>query len=172
VLPSEYLEKGAKLAQEFSASLVAVIAGGDTRFQSVKNGLQSLEDNSLVFVHDAVRCLVTPGLIKRCAEGAIEKGNAVPAISATDTIRIENKSGNEQLDRNKVKIIQTPQVFPAGILKKAFEQPYKYSFTDEASVAEALGVEINLVEGESANIKITTPADLLLAEKILEQPRI
>ena len=169
VLPAEHLEKGQDVINHFPSHKIQVTTGGETRFNSVKNGLGMIDDDSLVFVHDAVRCLVTPGLIKRCAQAAIERGNAVPAISATDTIRLETSGGNELIDRNKVKLIQTPQVFQSDVLKKAFERPYKDSFTDEATVVESLGIEINLVEGENDNIKITTATDLLIAEKILEK---
>jgi 2-C-methyl-D-erythritol 4-phosphate cytidylyltransferase len=99
----------------------------------------------------------------------MEKGNAIPAIAAVDTIRIETFSGNELVDRNKVRIIQTPQTFYSDIIKAAFEQDYEDSFTDEANVVERLGVKIHLVDGEPTNIKITRPIDILIAEKILEE---
>jgi 2-C-methyl-D-erythritol 4-phosphate cytidylyltransferase len=128
-----------------------------------------VDAHSVVFVHDAVRCLVTPHLIRHCCEIAIEKGNAVPAIAASDTIRIQTETGNEMVDRNKVRLIQTPQTFFSNAIKEAYNQPYHDSFTDEAGVVEKTGVKINLVEGEKTNVKITTPIDLLIAEKILEE---
>jgi 2-C-methyl-D-erythritol 4-phosphate cytidylyltransferase len=169
VLPEAHLQNGEAIAKEFSMHRIRITPGGETRFQSVKNGLRLVDAHSIVFVHDGVRCLVTPQLIKRCAETALEKGNAIPAIAATDTIRIETSVGNHIVDRNHVRIIQTPQAFFSNIIKPAFEQPYEESFTDEASVVEKAGVKINLVEGESTNIKITKPVDLLIAEKILEE---
>jgi len=126
----------------------------------------------MVFVHDGVRCLLTPDLIRRCYNHAIDKGNAIPAISAVDTIRIETVKGNELIDREKIRIIQTPQTFFSDIIKAAFEQDYEESFTDEASVVERLGVKIHLVEGEATNIKITRPIDILIAEKILEEREV
>ena len=93
----------------------------------------------------------------------------MPAVSAVDTIRIESALGNEQVDRNRVRIIQTPQTFYSDMIKAAFEQEYEDSFTDEASVVERLNVKINLVEGDYSNIKITKPVDLLIAEKVLEE---
>jgi 2-C-methyl-D-erythritol 4-phosphate cytidylyltransferase len=120
------------------------------------------------FVHDGVRSLVTTDLIHRAYEAALNLGNAIPAIRATDTLRIETEEGSELIDRNSVRIIQTPQTFSSVILKKAFEQEYNESFTDEASVVEQSGVKINLIEGEITNIKITRPLDLMIAEKILE----
>jgi len=168
VVPVDHIEKGKEIIAEFPSQKIQVTEGGETRFQSVKNGLKDIEAGTLVFVHDAVRCLVTPALIQRCGNAALKKGNAVPAVAATDTIRIETNSGNELIDRNKVKMIQTPQVFPADILKKAFDQPYSENFTDEATVVETSGISIELVKGEKTNIKITTPIDLMIAEKMLQ----
>ena len=168
VLPENHTDKGEEMAKDFPLRRIRITTGGETRFQSVKNGLQLVDAHSIVFVHDGVRCLVTPQLIRRCAETALEKGNAIPAIAATDTIRIETTAGHQQIDRNDVRIIQTPQTFFSNIIKQAFEQPYQESFTDEASVVEKTGEKINLVEGEATNIKITRPVDLLIAERILE----
>ncbi len=169
VLPEAHVETGRKITTDFSSHRIRITTGGETRFQSVKNGLQLVDAHSLVFVHDAVRCLVTPQLIHRCGEAAAEKGNAVPSIAATDTIRIETADSNSAIDRDRVRIIQTPQAFTSDILKSAFEQPYQESFTDEASVVEKNGIKINLVEGETTNIKITRPIDFLIAERILQE---
>ncbi|MFM2146359.1 MAG: hypothetical protein RL732_1195 [Bacteroidota bacterium] len=151
------------------ANRITTTDGGETRFHSVKNGLLHIQEHSIIFVHDGVRCLPSPELIKRCYVEALDKGNAIPAIPAVDSIRIETALGNAPFDRNKVRIIQTPQTFYSDILKAAFEQDYEDSFTDEASVVERLGVKIHLVEGESSNIKITRPLDLVIAERILEE---
>ena len=169
VLPEAHLEKGQLIAKEFSFNRVRTTIGGATRFQSVRNGLMLVDTHSIVFVHDAVRCLASPQLIRHCCEVTIEKGNAVPAIAASDTIRIETSNGNELIDRSRVRIIQTPQTFFSNVIKEAYNQPFHESFTDEAGVVEKLGIKINLVEGEKTNIKITTPVDLFLAEKILEE---
>lgn len=170
VLPAQHIAMGNEIIASLTApERVRVTTGGETRYQSVQNGLQLVEKDAVVFVHDGVRCLVTPALIQRCYTAAIEKGNATPAITAVDSIRIETGAGNEVMDRNKVRVIQTPQTFLAAQLLKAFEQPYEPSFTDEATVVERMGIAIHLVEGESTNIKITQPLDLLLAEKILEE---
>ncbi len=170
VLPAQHFEAGNDIIAKLVApERVEITAGGDTRYQSVQNGLQLVEKDAVVFVHDGVRCLVTPALIQRCYTAALEKGNATPAIAAVDSIRIETGTGNKVMDRNKVRIIQTPQTFLAEQLLKAFEQPYEPSFTDEATVVERMGIAIHLVEGESTNIKITQPVDLLVAEKILEE---
>ena len=168
VLPAEHIETGnAIVATVSDPHRVQITTGGETRFQSVKNGLKLIEKKSIVFVHDGVRCLVTPQLIRRCYEVAFEKGNAIPATTAVDSIRIEKDNESEAINRNKVRIIQTPQTFLAEILLAAFEQEYDDSFTDEAIVVEKSGVTINLVQGEAGNIKITTPIDLLIADKLL-----
>jgi len=170
VLPDGWLEEGKAIAQLTAfPGRIRVVSGGGTRYDSVKNGLAAVPANAIVFVHDGVRCLVTPALIQRCYAGALEKGNAIPAIAAIDTIRFAGTEGNSQVDRNRVRIIQTPQTFFSSTLKAAFEQTYDDSFTDEANVVERLGEKINLVEGETTNIKITSPIDLLVAEQILQK---
>ncbi len=146
---------------------IRITNGGATRFESVRNGLMLAEENSIIFVHDAVRCLVTADLIKRCYEQALDKGTAIPVIGSRDSIRWIGEDGNKSLDRNRVMLVQTPQVFRGEILLPAFKQDYKGSFTDEASVVEEFGFRVDLIKGEENNIKITTPADLLIAESLL-----
>jgi 2-C-methyl-D-erythritol 4-phosphate cytidylyltransferase len=170
VLPEAHLETGQEILRSTHApDRIWMTAGGETRFHSVRNGLSHIHHHSIVFVHDGVRCLLTPQLIRRCYQMAQERGNAIPAIGAVDSIRIQTFDGNEFIDRSKVRIIQTPQTFYSDIVKAAFEQEYEESFTDEASVVERLGVKIHLIDGESTNIKITHPIDVLIAEKILEE---
>lgn len=166
VLPKAYIKKGEEIIKEFKTEII-IVEGGETRFHSVQNGLQHVNDKAIVWVHDAVRCLLTVDLIEKCYDKAIEKGNAVPAVAATDSLRIIKDEKNKIIDRNNVRIIQTPQAFKAHILLTAFRLPYKESFTDEASVVEASGNEIFLIEGEYNNIKITRPIDLIIAEKIM-----
>jgi 2-C-methyl-D-erythritol 4-phosphate cytidylyltransferase len=168
VLPKDSIAEGEKIAAELGATAkIQITEGGATRFHSVQNGLALVKEPSIIFVHDGVRCLVTPSLIRRCYEQALEKGSAIPAVAATDSIRIVEGSNNTVADRNNVRIIQTPQTFKSEILLPAFKTAYKDSFTDEATVAEAAGHAIYLIDGEYDNIKITRPADLLVAEKIL-----
>lgn len=172
VLPAAHIETGKTIIQSVTAPhRVRIVQGGETRFHSVKNGLGQIEQESVVFVHDGVRCLVTAGLIRRCYELVLEKGNAVPAIASMDSLRLETNGTNEPIDRKKVRIIQTPQTFYSSVLKKAFEQDYLESFTDEATVVEKSGIPIHLVEGEATNIKITSPIDLMIAESILKGNR-
>lgn len=151
---------------------VTLITGGTTRYASVREGLSLIDDESIVFVHDGVRCLLTPELVKRCYEGAIEKGNAVPAISAVDSLRIVKGDENIVLDRSMVRAVQTPQTFRASLLKKAYAVSGSDNFTDDAAVAEHAGIKINLVEGETTNIKVTHPLDLVVAEKIIEENKL
>jgi len=170
VLPESFIEEGKLLVEPFTSShRITCIAGGRTRFESVKNGLSLVIENSIVFVHDAVRCLLTDQLIKQCYLQALEKGSAIPAVMATDSIRIVEGNTSAIADRNKVRLVQTPQTFKSDILLEAFKQTYNDKFTDEASVVESLGKEIYLIEGDYDNIKITRPIDLLIAEKILQE---
>jgi 2-C-methyl-D-erythritol 4-phosphate cytidylyltransferase len=170
VLAKEFFEKGDDVIQStISPNRIKIVAGGETRFHSVKNALPLVPHNSIVFVHDGVRCLLTKKLIHHCYEVAVEKGNAIPSVGAVDSIRIETLNGNKSVDRNTIRIIQTPQTFFADILKKGFEQDHQISFTDEANVIEQLGIKINLVEGETSNIKITQPIDLIIAAEILRE---
>jgi 2-C-methyl-D-erythritol 4-phosphate cytidylyltransferase len=169
VLPLDFTDMGQEIIDAyFDKDRIKIASGGDTRFQSVKNGLALVEDESIIFVHDGVRCLITKELIYCCHKQAVETGTAIPAVISKDSVRILGKEGSEAVDRNKVMLIQTPQTFHSKILLPAFQIDYKDKFTDEASVVEAYGIKVSLVEGEENNIKITRPIDLLIAEKILE----
>ena len=170
VLPKAHMDTGLQILRTTShPNRIWISEGGETRFHSVKNGLAHIHHHSIVFVHDGVRCLLTTELIHRCYNMAQERGNAIPATTAFDSVRIETIGGNHIVDRNKVRLIQTPQTFYSDLIKAAFEQEYEESFTDEASVVERLGVKIHLAEGDATNIKITRPLDILIAEKILEE---
>ena len=168
VLPEAYLKQGQEvLSKSKYKNTISYVAGGDTRFQSVKNGLSTITAPSIVFVHDAVRCLLTPALIQRCYQQAFDKGSAIPSVTATDTVRLMQGEAHQLLDRENIMLIQTPQTFRSDILLKAFEQKYQASFTDDANVVEASGVPVYLVDGEYENIKITRPLDLAIANYIL-----
>ena len=168
VLSEVYINEGKKIIEKNKfKNTFDFVVGGETRFQSVKNGLSKVTTSSIVFVHDAVRCLLTPALVQRCYQQAVEKGSAIPAVSATDTIRLMEGEKHHLINREDVMLIQTPQTFQSEILLKAFEQNYQASFTDEANVVEASGVPIFLVEGEFENIKITRPLDMAIANYIL-----
>jgi 2-C-methyl-D-erythritol 4-phosphate cytidylyltransferase len=126
---------------------LTITAGGETRYHSVQNGLARLPEDSLILVHDGVRPLVSKNLILQCLAQAAQNGSAIPALTATDSMRLVQQS--------------------SSILLPAFRQPYNESFTDEASVVEAAGGTIFLVKGEKRNLKITTPEDLAIAEALL-----
>lgn len=143
--------------------------GGPTRFDSVFNGLKLLPDEGVVFIHDGVRPLVSTGTIENCFKTTIEKGNALPVIPATESVRIVENDRNYPADRNSVMLVQTPQTFLTTAIKKAYEQAKKKDFTDDASVLESTGEFIHLVPGNRENIKITYPADLAFAETILSR---
>jgi 2-C-methyl-D-erythritol 4-phosphate cytidylyltransferase len=170
VLPSEFIGLGIDILPELmDRERVQIIAGGATRFDSVKMGLSVVYKKGIVFVHDGVRCLVSIDLIQRCYQQAVEKGSAIPAVAATDSIRIVEGEANIVADRTKVRIIQTPQTFHTDLLLPAFKRSYNPTFTDEATVLESNGTPVFLIEGEYSNIKITRPIDLLIAESILDE---
>jgi len=170
VLPEEHIAAGQEIIDAFfDYQRIQITVGGKTRFHSVQNGLSLISEESIVFVHDAVRCFASPGLIRRCYEAAVELGSAVPVTDSKDSIRILTEDGNEALERDLVKMVQTPQVFHSKIILPAYHIDYKDKYTDEATVVEAFGMKINLVEGEETNIKITLQPDLLFAEQLLVQ---
>lgn len=144
--------------------LIRITAGGDTRFQSVKNGLQQLPDEpAVVGIHDAARPFVSADTIRLCYETAAIRGNAIPCIAVQDSLRKISNNINLAVNRSEYRSIQTPQCFDLLKLKKAFEQNYNQSFTDDATVFEHSGEAINLVEGNVENIKITTPLDMKIS---------
>ena len=147
-----------------------LVAGGNSRFQSSQHAIQTLTEDGIVAIHDGVRPLIDPALISTSYQTAIEKGNAVLAVASKDSVRFysADKKSYEHLNREAIRLIQTPQIFSVKDLQKAFKQSYSEDFTDDARVVEALGIHINLVEGSYKNIKITTPEDLLLAEVLMK----
>lgn len=172
VLPEDYIDMGREVIDAFfDYSRIQITGGGETRFHSVKAGLRLVDKDAVVFVHDAVRCLVSVDLIKRCYEAALETGSAVPAVRVKDSVRLlnEEENTNEVLERSRVVLVQTPQTFHSRILLPAFEIDYKERYTDEATVVETFGLKVSLVQGEENNIKITRPVDLLFAEQMIKQ---
>lgn len=144
-----------------------VVAGGEQRWHSVKAGLAKVQGDGLVAVHDGVRPLVSPALIARCFEAAHQQAAAVPVVPVVPSIRETTADGSRALDRSRLLAVQTPQCFHTDLLRKAFEQPYDPTFTDEATLVERLGVRVALVEGEDNNIKVTTPMDMRMVELVL-----
>lgn len=147
---------------------IKIVLGGETRFHSVKSGLDLVTDQkAIIGIHDAARPFVSLQTIKNCFDIAKEKGNATPCITITESLRSVNAEKNMSVNRNDFKIIQTPQCFLASKIKKAFLQEYNASFTDDATVLESSGDKINLVEGNVENIKITNKFDLAIANALL-----
>ena len=147
-----------------------LVAGGYSRFQSSQNAIQTLKEDGMVAIHDGVRPLIEPSLINTSFQAACEKGNAVLAVASKDSVRFYSAEMDafEHLNRDAIRLIQTPQIFSVKDLQVAFKQSYSEDFTDDARVVEAMGIHINLVEGSYKNIKITTPEDLLLAEVLMK----
>lgn len=147
-----------------------VVAGGETRFHSVKNALAIISDNEIVGIHDAARPFVTPDLIERCYQEASDFDcGIVPVIDEPNSVRLMEGYQSKVINRSLVKIVQTPQVFPAQLIKNAYQLPYKNEFTDDASVAEEDGIQIRLVPGNLTNMKITSPLDLDFARFLCEK---
>lgn len=165
VLPESHQEYWKQLCKEYNFDILHQIAtGGETRFHSVKNGLEFIKDG-LVGVQDGVRPFGSEAMIKRCFDAAKTHQAAIPVIDSTDSLReIVDGEKSKIIDRSKIRLVQTPQVFSAEVLKKAYQTDYKDTFTDDASVVEAIGIDIYLVEGETTNIKVTTPLDLKIGE--------
>lgn len=168
VLPEEYIAAGQEIIDAFfDYKRIQITIGGRTRFHSVQNGLSLIDEECMIFVHDGVRCLLTINLVHRCYKAAIDQGSAIPVVDCKDSVRVIKGDENEAIDRARIKLVQTPQTFHSKILLPAFKIDYKDKFTDEASVVEAFGLKVNLIEGEEANIKITKPVDIAMAEQIL-----
>ncbi|MGN8071898.1 2-C-methyl-D-erythritol 4-phosphate cytidylyltransferase [Mucilaginibacter sp. 22184] len=148
-----------------------LVTGGEARFHSVKNGLDLIaaDDDTLVAIHDAVRPLTSGYIIEKSYQQAREHGSAVVAVKSRDSVRQLINNRSVSLLRDQIYLIQTPQTFKAGLLKKAYEQPYSENFTDDASVVEQYGAEIHLTEGSHQNIKITFPEDVAIAELLLNK---
>ncbi|MGL5273625.1 MAG: 2-C-methyl-D-erythritol 4-phosphate cytidylyltransferase [Phocaeicola sp.] len=164
VLPESQQAYWKELCLSYNFTLPYVLAnGGETRFHSVKNGLEKVTDAHLVGVHDGVRPFVSTDVIARCFDEAAHKKAVIPVVGVVETVRCLTEKGSITVPRHQYRLVQTPQVFWTSLLKTAYEQPFKDDFTDDASVVEALGEEVCLVEGNKENIKITTPFDLKLA---------
>lgn len=167
VLPENQFGLWEELEKKYSFSVPhTIVSGGSSRFVSVKNGLQEVEDNGLVAIHDGVRPLVSIDTIKRCFSDAEKFGNSIPVINPSDSLRMITEQGNMPVNRHYLRIVQTPQVFDSKLIKKAYLQDFSPDFTDDATLLEKTGESIHLVEGNRENIKITNPEDLVIAEAL------
>lgn len=167
VLPVAQQAYWRQLCETYGFNLTCQLAnGGETRFHSVQNGLSLVPDEAegVVAVHDGVRPFVSAQVVKDCLDKAAAYGAVIPVTGVVETIRFVTASGSETKSRDDYRLVQTPQVFDIQLLKKAYRQPYTPFFTDDASVVEALGIQVTLVEGNRENIKITTPYDAKVGE--------
>lgn len=169
VLPVSQQSYWKELCSSYEFDLPHDIAnGGETRFHSVKNGLAFVEGEGTVGVHDGVRPFVTQEVIARCYSEAEAQKAVIPVIGVVETVRRLDGEDSMTVPRDQYKLVQTPQVFDIALLQKAYNQEFTDMFTDDASVVEALGERVHLVEGNRENIKLTTPFDLKLAEMLIE----
>lgn len=171
VLPEDQIDTWKRLCEAHVFGRIhRVVAGGETRFHSVRNGLGAVASDGLIAVHDGVRPLVAPSVIAACFAAAADGGAAVPVVPVVESVREMDADGDSRpVDRTRLRVVQTPQVFRADVLRAAYCLPYDPRFTDDASVVEASGVAVRLVPGNRENIKLTTPMDLLLAEQLMRQ---
>lgn len=172
VLPESQQDYWKTLCEQFHFTLTHQLAdGGETRFHSVQNGLALIPDDAegVVGVHDGVRPFPSIEVIRRCYETAREKKAVIPVIPVVETVRHLEGEKSVTVPRNDYRLVQTPQCFDVQLLKAANKQPYSDGFTDDASVVEAFGFDITLVEGNRENIKITTPFDMTIAEALLQR---
>ena len=169
VLPQAHRQYWDDLCAEHNFTIPHQIAnGGETRFHSVKNGLSLIEGDAVIAVHDAVRPLTGKAIIDEAFTYAAQNGNCIVAVQSRDSIRQVKNELSAALVRDEIYLVQTPQVFRSDILRKAYQQHYQHSFTDDASVVEQLGININIVPGSYTNIKITFPEDIAIAEMLLK----
>ena len=172
-LPADQMALWRELCDRYAFAVPhRVVAGGETRWHSVKNALDSIGDPAdvdVIAVHDGVRPLVSPDLIKRVLEAARRDGAAIPVVMLNDSVRQVDGETSHALDRSSLRAVQTPQAFEARLLLDAYLRPFERTFTDDASVVERAGHRVTLVEGDPRNLKITRPMDLALAEYLLNQ---
>ena len=169
VIPDEQFALWHKLVEKHLFNISCrLVKGGKTRFESVRNGLQVIENEGLVAIHDGVRPFITAQIIDQCYKSAEENGSGVAVVIPKDSIREVTESGNNSVNRSHYRLIQTPQTFKLSIIKQAYSSTEDGGFTDDAAVAEHAGFKISLVKGDYRNLKITTPEDLKIAQALLE----
>jgi 2-C-methyl-D-erythritol 4-phosphate cytidylyltransferase len=165
VLPESQIKFWLQILPHYNFNIPCKIyKGGATRFQSVKNALVNIDKNSLVAIHDGVRPFVSLETIKNSFATASKKGSAIPVVDVVETVRQIESGRSKTVNRDNFKLVQTPQTFNADVILSAYNQEFQKSFTDDASVVEANGFKITLIEGNRENIKITTQIDLLIAQ--------
>ena len=169
VLPDGKSDYWQKLCEKHQFKLHhKTVTGGKTRFESVRKGLELVDESGYVAIHDGARPVVSAGLIKSCFDTAKEQGNALPVIEISDSIRVVDQESSKPLERTNIRICQTPQVFLCSEIIKAYKQSYRIEFTDDATVLESAGYSVFLTHGQPQNIKVTSDTDLLIAENLLK----
>ena len=168
VLPAAQIEFWKNYSARFRVARHKIVEGGEQRFHSVKNGIEALTDYvDLIAIQDGVRPFASVEMLRATAQCAAEYGSAIPVVDAVDSFRVVTDQGSEIIDRSKLRVVQTPQIFEAGLIRAAYDTLYSEQFTDDASVVEATTPHrVRLCNGERTNIKITTPDDMVLAEAI------
>lgn len=171
VLHKDYIDYWKELCLEYDFTIICeLVEGGSTRFESVKNGLVNIPDSKIVAIHDAARPLVTKNLIGQCYHHArVNQCGIVPVVEEKNSLRQIKATKHKTLDRTYIRIVQTPQTFPAHFIKEAYKTDYISNFTDDATVAESHGVSIQLIQGEETNIKVTTSIDMDFASFLLKK---
>lgn len=170
VLPPDQIDFWNKLCAQMDFDLPhQVVAGGETRFDSVKNGLAQCPTQGVIGIHDGVRPLVSIELIDACYQKAAEAGSAIPCVPIAQSLRKVAEDASHPIERDGVFAVQTPQCFTAASIIEAYEKAEHNAFTDDATVLEAANLGVNVIEGEPTNLKITTAADLLIAEALLSR---
>ncbi len=170
VLPEEHIALWENLSARFEVAPHRVVAGGTERFHSVKAGIEALSNEvKYIAIHDGVRPLISKKLIIRLILDAEKHSAVIPVVAPAESCRIVEGNTSRIINRDTIRLVQTPQVFASDIVRKAYEQPYDARFTDDASVVEAAGGTITLCEGERQNIKITTPDDITFAEAVINR---
>jgi len=169
VLPEKDIERWKLLCSEYDFTIpVETVVGGNSRFQSVRNGLSAIRDRGVVAIHDGVRPLVSLEIIRNAYRQAMKNGSAVAAMPVKESIRQKMNGATVAVDRNKYLLVQTPQTFNVDQIKDAFANLKSENFTDDASVYEHSGKQVFMIEGSYRNIKITTREDLVFAEALLK----
>lgn len=171
VLPADRIDFWRDFAARFDIAPHKCVAGGEERFHSVRAGLAALAPTvDLVAVHDGVRPLATVGMVRRCFDCAAANGTAVPVVALADSCRrIAADGSSKPEERSSLRLVQTPQVFRADILRTAYEHDFAAEFTDDATLVERAGVAVTLCEGERTNLKLTEPDDFAIAAAIIER---
>ncbi len=170
VLPADDRDTWMKIIRDHLVhNPITLVDGGETRFQSVRNGLGVLSGDGLVAIHDGVRPLISEDIIGASFRLAAAHKTAIAAVRLKESIRMTDQDTTRAVDRSRFRLIQTPQTFDLALIRKAYQQKEDATMTDDASVAERAGFSISLFEGSYENIKITTPEDLVVAEALLKQ---